>query len=157
MGAQLALGRPVVACHETAAAMHGFGVVHSPALHIAMPNERATHRRVGLRVHVPQLDHAEVVCRDGVLVTGPARTAVDLARVCTRDNAIAALDAALREGAVTDDELRAELHRHAGARGIVQARELVPLADERAESPPESVLRLLCHDSGLPRPSRSSS
>jgi very-short-patch-repair endonuclease len=31
-------------------------------------------------------------------------------------------------------------------------RALIPLADARAESPPESWLRWLCHDAGLPPP-----
>lgn len=152
MAAQLALGRPVTACYQTAAALHGFGVVHSTAIQVAVPNECATHRRVGLRVHVPHLCEAEVVCCGAIRATAASRRAIDLARLCSRDDAIAVLDAALRVGAVTADDLYTELHHHAGSRGIVQARELVSLADGRAESPPESVLRLLCHDRGLPTP-----
>jgi len=80
------------------------------------------------------------------------RTAVDLARLRSRLDAIAVLDAAIRSGRATPGAVLEELDRHAGLRGVVQARQLTPLADPRAESPMESRLRLILHDSGLPRP-----
>jgi hypothetical protein len=39
-----------------------------------------------------------------------------------------------------------------GRRGIVEVRELIPLAAEEAESPMESEARLVMIDAGLPRP-----
>ncbi len=42
--------------------------------------------------------------------------------------------------------------QQAGRRGIVAVRELLPLADERAESPMESEARLAMIDGGLPIP-----
>jgi hypothetical protein len=45
-----------------------------------------------------------------------------------------------------------ELLGHGGLRGVRQARELVALADGRAECPQESHLRLVVVDGGLPRP-----
>ena len=90
---------------------------------------------------------------DGLQVTSPLRTAWDLGRLAHRDRAIGALDALLRTGTFSHDELLLDIDRFKGMRGVVQLRELAPLADARAESPTESTLRLRWLDlSSLPRP-----
>jgi len=94
----------------------------------------------------------EIVRVDGLLATAPARTAVELARRVDRPRSLAVLDAALRTGTVTGDDLAGQTERQAGRPGIVQVRKLLPLADARAESPMESVTRLLCLTAGLPAP-----
>lgn len=75
-------------------------------------------------------------------VTSPLRTAWDIGRLTHRDVAIGALDALLRLGTFTHDELTAGVERFRRMRGVVQLRQLAPLADARAESPGESTLRL---------------
>ena len=85
---------------------------------------------------------ADVVEVDGLVVTTPLRTAWDLGRLTHRDLAIGALDALLRHGTFTVDELLAGMDRFKGMRGVVQLRSLAPLADARAQSPGESTLRL---------------
>ena len=94
----------------------------------------------------------DVVTIDGVTLTTPARTALDLACLCSRYDAIAALDAFGRVQGVTSFDLMALLPRFRGRRGVVQARSLVPLLDARAESSGESITRLAIVDAGLPRP-----
>jgi hypothetical protein len=93
----------------------------------------------------------DVVLVDGIRVTSPLRTALDLGRLLWRFDAIAALDGFLRNG-VDREELLAGIDRFAGYRGVVQLRVLAPLADARAESAAESALRLHWEDAGLPRP-----
>jgi very-short-patch-repair endonuclease len=88
----------------------------------------------------------------GAAVSSPARTAIDLARLVPRLDALAVVDAALHVGACTADELTEQLDRQRRARGIVQARDIVRLADGRAESPMESRLRLRVIDGKLPMP-----
>lgn len=89
----------------------------------------------------------------GLLVTTELRTAWDLGRFSRRDDAIGGLDRLLRCGAFTRDELLSGVERFARQRGVVQLRDLAPRADARAESGPESVLRLRWDDlSSLPRP-----
>ena len=88
----------------------------------------------------------------GVRVTTALRTALDLARTRPRPRGIAALDAMLRTREFTRDEMMTEIRRFRGFRGVVRLRGLAPLADARAESPAESVMRLLWHDAGLPAP-----
>lgn len=93
----------------------------------------------------------DVVEIDGVAVTSPERTALDLGRLLWRFDALAALDQFLRRG-VELDELLLELPRFKGYRGVIQLRALLPIADGRAESVAESALRLHWLDAGLPAP-----
>jgi hypothetical protein len=53
---------------------------------------------------------------------------------------------------ITRVEMVAQLPRYFRRRGVVQLRQLVPLADPRAESQPESWTRLEIIDAGLPWP-----
>ena len=56
----------------------------------------------------------------GLAVTSPLRTAWDLGRLASRDRAIGALDALLRDGSFTHDELLEGVDRFKGMRGVVQ-------------------------------------
>jgi hypothetical protein len=89
----------------------------------------------------------------GILVTTPLRTACDLGRLLHRDAAFAALDSMLGLGVFDNDELVDSSAGFRGYRHVRQLRALAPLADGRAQSPPESVLRLRWLDCAeLPRP-----
>ncbi len=89
---------------------------------------------------------------EGVLATTPLRTFLDLGRLRHRDRAIGAMDQLLALDAFDLDDVHRELPRFRGMRGVVQLRTLIPIADRRSESPPESALRLRFHDGGLPAP-----
>jgi hypothetical protein len=127
----------------------------SPELPVLDVFVRRGHKRV-VRAEAwgGERDLAEAdVCRiEGVSVTTPLRTSIDLACRLSRYEAVVALDAFMREHGLTHRELQTELVRHRGRRGVVQARELVPLADPRSESSGESMSRLAVHDVGLPSP-----
>jgi hypothetical protein len=89
----------------------------------------------------------------GFWVTTPLRTAWDVGRLSHRDVAISGLDALLRLGEFSQAELLEGLPRFWGMRGVVQLRDLAPRADPRAQSGPESVLRLRWTDvTSLPAP-----
>jgi hypothetical protein len=94
----------------------------------------------------------DVVEPAGVEVTTPARTAADLSRLLARPDALAALDVLVGLPAMSGELVNEVLDRFAGYRGVIQARELVQLADPRAESPQESRTRLRCVDAGFPCP-----
>jgi putative AbiEi antitoxin of type IV toxin-antitoxin system len=103
----------------------------------------------GERTFVPD----DLVEMAGFWVTTPIRTAWDVGRLSGRDVAISGLDALLRLGDFGKAELLAGLPRFRGMRGVVQLRDLAPRADPRAQSGPESVLRLRWTDlSSLPAP-----
>lgn len=137
----------VVGFH-TAAALQGFGVPQDDDIHVVVPAGSAVRRGRGVRVHEFTAPFTPVLVR-GVACTPPARTAIDLARTLDRPTALAVLDAALYARACTPEELATEVLAHGRARGVLQARELVPLADSRAECRQESHLRLVVHDGGL--------
>lgn len=85
-------------------------------------------------------------------VTTPLRTALDLGRRPPPTAALAVLDRALRAGLVSHHELMAELSRFTGQAGAGQLRRLVAMADGRAASPADSVLRLRWYSARLPTP-----
>ena len=88
----------------------------------------------------------------GLPVTTMLRTAWDLGRVRRREDSISALDQMLRLHGFPVDAFLAGVERFRGMRWVTTLRVIAPLADGRAESPPESILRLYWIDVGLPWP-----
>lgn len=84
----------------------------------------------------------DIVEVDGLLVTSALRTAWDVGRVRWPERAIAAIDQMHRLGHYDADEFLAGINRFRGQRYVTTLRAVGPLADGRAESPPESVLRM---------------
>ncbi|NMH99761.1 endonuclease domain-containing protein [Pseudonocardia acidicola] len=108
--------------------------------------------RPGLLVRRGRLAADDVCTVAGCRVTGPVRTAWDLARRLELVEAVVAVDALARCAGFA---LRALLdHRtaHPGARGCRRLDRVVALADPRAESAMETRLRLLLILGGLPVP-----
>lgn len=110
-------------------------------------------RRAGVRVHHAQVDPADVGRHDGIPLTGPARTAWDLAQGC-RDpvEAVVVLDALAARRVVTPSDLAAYAHARAGQRGWRRLLKVAGLVDAGAESPQESRLRTRLVLAGIPRP-----
>ncbi|MCV7346844.1 hypothetical protein [Mycolicibacterium rhodesiae] len=134
----------------SASAVHGARWIDKrrPA-EIADTNHRATQ---GVRARGCSIEADEICRREGMVVTVPTRTALDLLCWYPTDMAIAAVDALARATRlkVADIELLAE--RHQGRRGIVRARAALDLVDPGAESPRETWLRLVIVRAGFPRP-----
>ena len=79
---------------------------------------------------------------NGIRIASPARLGLDLAARADLRGAVADLDEVLRAGRVNHAELEERLqacHEH----GVVRARRAVALADPRAQSRPESELRVV--------------
>ena len=94
----------------------------------------------------------DVVTLNGLRVTTPLRTALDLGCCLRRREAYAVLNAIARaHGLSRDDYLRA-LGRYRRRRGVLQLRELTLLVDPRIESERESWVFLAICDAGLPLP-----
>ncbi|MDP9796651.1 hypothetical protein J2S43_005163 [Catenuloplanes nepalensis] len=88
----------------------------------------------------------------GIPVTNPARTAFDVGRLPDRHQAIMALDALLFRKLVTLEQLTALAKARTGWRGVALFTARLADAEPLAESPMETLLRLLITDAGLPRP-----
>lgn len=134
---------------HTAAQLYGFGVTPSSRIHLLVPAGEPFPQRTGVTAHQSVLPFDRVETVFGLPCVSPARCAVDLARVLPRPDALAVLDAAVSAGTTTSDDLRVEVLRHDGLRGVRQARELVTFADGRAECRQETHLRLRLLDAGI--------
>lgn len=149
-GLDLATGTTVAVCLGTAAAAYGFDTEEPVDLHVLNPTGHQLRSADGLVVH--RREGAPLSEIDGRPATAPAWTAIEVARSLRRPRALATLDAALRSGTCTRGELQRAALRQAGRRGIVAVRDLLPLADPRADSEMESESRLMMIDGGLPLP-----
>lgn len=108
--------------------------------------------RAGLVVHRDAVPRPEVWQAQGCRVTSPVRTAWDLARRLDLVDAVVAVDALCRRGRFPPGELLAWRAARPRTRGAGRLPAVAALADPRAESPPESRLRLLLVLGGLPAP-----
>lgn len=151
---RLVVPRDGVVCDRTAGWLHGAPRILAPGDHLETPKVSIYLPQTGRRLRNTLVVSGsrgfrpgDIDIIDGVLVTSPLRTACDLARLLHRDQALAALDAMLRTGTFSQGRLLAEVSRFKGFRGVRQLRELAPLADGRAQSPGESILRLRWLDS----------
>ncbi|MBX7433081.1 hypothetical protein JDV09_13320 [Mycobacterium sp. Y57] len=143
-------GRRAIVAGLSAAALHGSAWVDAGAAVELIHGNR--HRLSGLRVFGDRLQDDEWQVIDGVPVTTPARTALDLGCRHPRVEATAAVDALVRATGLDLAEPRSLVARYPGRRGIAKAWQVLESADGGAQSPKETYVRLLLTDSGLPRP-----
>ena len=101
-------------------------------------------------IRTDRLRSGETAERFGCPVTTPVRTAFDLARRGPLIEAVAAVDALAHTCRFSADHLRRRAAEHPGVRGLVQVRRVVELMDPRAESLPETRLRVGLLDRGVP-------
>lgn len=110
-------------------------------------------RRVpGVVVWAAHLQDDEICLIDGMAVTTPARTALDLACRNPPLRAITAIDALARATRMTMSDVDRLVARHQGMRGLQAGRSALDLVDAGAESPRETWVRLLLIRNGFPRP-----
>jgi hypothetical protein len=140
--------------HTTAAGLWGVAVPlqrEDRRVHLTVATGSAVRGRRDRVVHRTPLVDGDTTTRDGVPVTTPQRTWRDLAALLEQAALLAVTDQLLARWCSRPD-LRAELDRRPNGRGSARARAVLPLADPRAESPMESVLRWVLHEAGVPAP-----
>jgi very-short-patch-repair endonuclease len=139
------LRRNAVVSHQSAAVLHGLPLwdVALDRVHITRSPPAWTDRSGVLCGHVARLRDDEITAVDGVLVTDPVRTALDLARSLRHEAAVVALDAALHLGLLTHQVLRTRLFDISGTPGSRSAARAVLAADGRSESVGESRSRVI--------------
>ena len=137
----------------SAAAVHDLPLWKESLHKVQLTRDRAgglKKRRYSVIRSIP-LDGDEVVRVDGFLVTSLARTVLDLSCQLSMQQAVAVGDAALRRG-LTQEEIGGALERARGRHGIARARRTMAFLDARAESPGESVSRVVFYEIGIPAP-----
>jgi restriction endonuclease-like protein len=115
-------------------------------------NRRRRDKACGIILHSDTLDDDETCVRDGIRLTTPARTAFDLGRRKGLITAVIRLDALMHATDLKAADVELLADRHRGARGLVQLRRALLMADGGAESPYETKTRLVLSRSGLPKP-----
>ncbi|MCT7657025.1 endonuclease domain-containing protein [Mycobacterium deserti] len=136
----------------SAAALHGSKWIdaHLPA----ELNQPHRHKTNGILLHSDALTDDEICVVGGLPATTPARTAYDIGRRRGLKTAVIRLDALMQATDLKPVDIELMADRHRGARGLLQLREAVSLADAGSESPQETLTRLILTDAGL-RPKRT--
>lgn len=131
-------------------------------IHLATPPGSGAPRRVNIVGHRLALAQWEFCQLDGVRLTSPARTWLDLAASLTLKDLVAAGDFLVcshgpafpvpRESICSLADLENTIAWHPGLRGLRNARAALALIRVGADSPPETFMRLALVDAGLPEP-----
>lgn len=162
MAAVLACGTGAVLSHDSAARLWGMrGTntgyegrrVRPPVIHVSVPSNRS-RRLDGIRSHRRrQLGHTELAQREGIPVTTPARTLIDLATLLQPSQLEAAVNAADKLGLVDPEQLRRKVDHRRGTDGVKALRRLL---DRQTFSLTDSELERrflkLIRRAGLPAP-----
>jgi hypothetical protein len=147
--AALAVHPGAVITGRSAATLRGVRLARAKdPVELVVPEAVRVFRRTGLDIRRTELCPGESEPWGAIGLATPLRMGLDLLLDRTLPDAVADLDAVLHAGLVDRVELRRMLAaRH--DRGIVAARRAEELADPRAESPPESRMRVWLTLDGL--------
>lgn len=150
--------------HVTAAQLHGLPLPwfddEIVTVHLTRPAGSRQSRRRHVTGHSRHLPAEDIMPMDGVPVTTPARTFLDLATILTLDQLVAVADFLICEhdrpfeapkvAIVPAATLRSYVEGKHHLRGLAKARAAVELMRVGVDSPPETRLRLILQRAGLP-------
>lgn len=130
--------------------------------HIIRPEGAAHLNRPHVIVHRMKLYEDEVTTLNGIRLTTPERTWLDLAETLSMDELVVAGDSCVRmprpeferrdKPLCTLADLQRMIDRHKGKRGLRKAKEAIRLIRVGSDSPQETLLRLAIVRAGLPEP-----
>lgn len=143
-----------VVSHTSAAALWDLEIpLQRPdrRIHLTVSTGSAVRGRSDRVIHRSPLHDGDVVRYESFFRTSLARTWLDLAGMLQPAALLAVTDQLLARGC-TVEELDRQLAGRPRGRGVARARSVLPVADRRAGSPMESVLRWLLHVNELPAP-----
>lgn len=106
----------------------------------------------GIIARDDHFEYHDVVEIDDMAVATIQRCAYDIGRHLRRRTALIHLDALARATGLAPEHVVPLIDKHKGARGVRRLREVLDLMDGGAQSPKETLLRLLLIDAGFPRP-----
>lgn len=121
-----------------------------PLVHICRRGVGGSRTEHGVKHHLCRTRPADLTTVDGIVVTGPARTVVDVTREHGFTHGCVLADAVLRT--MPDCDLAAGLVGMEHVPGVVAARSAVAHADPGAESVGETLARLLVLELGIGEP-----
>ena len=153
MAAVLGCGSRTVLSHGSAAALWGVGIEPTDWIEVSVSASSA-RRRPGVRVYRrPNLRSFDVTARDGIPVTGPVRTLIDLARRLDHAGLERAINEADRLELTDPETLLAALDAYPGQPGVGRLRDILGRHTFRlTESELERRFLPLAADAGLSPP-----
>lgn len=148
------LAPSIVASHWSAAALWGFPVpAQWPSETQVIDVRRKTSTRSGVLHRRPgTLADDDVANWQGIRITCPARTAVDVALTSPFGDGVLVFDHGLHAGLFTAEEASDQLERRTGAPRLPTARKALALASPLVESPGETYSRVSMASRGLEPP-----
>jgi very-short-patch-repair endonuclease len=158
MAAVLACGGPGIAAlsHSSAAALFKIGVEQAAAIEISRRSPGEI-RPPGIRVHRrPALSGGWYGFYEGIPITSPVQTLIDLATRHGTPHMERAMNEADHLGLVRTDDLRKALDQHPGEPGVARLRAIIDRATFRyTRSELERAFLPLAERAGLPSPRTS--
>jgi hypothetical protein len=158
LAATLWAGKGALVSHGTAAVLHGFEIVRALKTELWVPTNRSV-RSPRVAVHRGQrLDRADRTTLDGIPITTPIRTLIDVSGRLEDPRLLAVMQDLVRRSVITPERLRARLRalRTSGRPGAGRLEDLLDSVD--GGPPLESVLEALVWplivQSGVPLPTR---
>lgn len=130
----------VVASHLSAVVLHAGPTWELPLaeVHLTRPDGRAARRQLRRVTHRGRLHPSDVTEKDGLAVTSPARTCLDLTSVVDTVHALPVLDDFLHRHLTTKEELEKTRLRMEQWPGTLTSDVCIRLADGRRENVAES-------------------
>lgn len=145
--------------HTTAALLLGIPLppmlAGQNAIHVSVPRPQRAPHASGLKGHSLTINNDAELVYDSMLVhTSAARTWCDLGSMLKLTDLVAAGDYLIHweHPLTTAGELGSVARAMSRRRGSRNRAAALPLMNDRAESRPESILRVLIHLAGLPTP-----
>jgi len=147
-----AMAGDAVLSHQSAAVIYGAPIWSAPVDRLCITRNRRHGGRIKphMKVHCAPVESVAEV--DGMLLTTPARTIVDLARTLSFETAVVAGDWLAREFGVTAGDLARELEHGRCRRGIDPARCVIRFLNPHCESVGESLSRVMLRGQALALP-----
>jgi very-short-patch-repair endonuclease len=152
LAAVLACGEGAALSHRAAAAALDLAPLVAGPIDVTAPGRRG-RADPRIRPHRSRLDPRDVMTRDGIPMTKPARTLLDLAEIVSPAHLERAVDRALARG--PHDEILSLVARSPGRKGHKRLRTALHTAApdlDRTRSELEIRMRRLIETAGLPPP-----
>ncbi|WP_209559288.1 hypothetical protein [Frigoribacterium sp. PvP032] len=144
----------VVVSRESALAVSGFPLLGAWPTRVHVVTSRRPRDRVSahLHQHAGELHDDEVSTVQGLRVAVPRRAAVDVARLLDLRGGVVVLDHGLATGAFSRPDLERVLAEGGRVQGSRRAAASIAFSQAGAESPGESLSRVVIHSAGLRPP-----
>ncbi|MDU7428527.1 hypothetical protein [Actinomyces urogenitalis] len=138
---------------ESAAVIHGLPLIGKLPERVQLVRRGRTGGKTTAATRtLPAPEDCDMVEIDGIRVTSVAQTLIDLGRRRPFASNLTSLDAALRRGNVTKEQLLSLVDAHPHTSGNTRLRRWIEVADPHSESPGESLSRAVMIEHHLPLP-----